>query len=101
MNVVQTKAGSNTVVLAAAGSNQVSASFPEARHGLLTYYLLAGLRGEADAKHDGRITADELIAYLRPAVERAAKLQNVEQTPSLISPLDAAPRPWIILPIKK
>jgi hypothetical protein len=101
VSVVQSKAEPNTVVLAAAGSNQVSASFPEARHGLLTYYLLAGLQGRADAKHDGLITADELIAYVRPAVERAAKLQNVAQTPSLMSPPGAVPRPWIVLPPKK
>ncbi len=101
VSVVQSKAEPNTVVLSAAGANQVSASFPEARHGLLTYYLLAGLRGEADAKHDGRITADELIAYVRPAVERAAKLQNVEQTPSLMSPPDVVAKPWIVLAPKK
>ena len=101
VSVVQSKAEPNTAVLAAAGSNQVSASFPEARHGLLTYYLLAGLQGEADAKHDGQITADELIAYVRPAVERAAKLQNVEQTPSLMSPAEAVQRPWIVLTPKK
>ncbi len=101
VSVVQSKAGANTVVLAAAGANQVSASFPEARHGLLTYYLLAGLHGEADAKRDGRITAEELYAYVRPAVERAAKLQNVEQTPNLMSPPGADARPWIVLAPKK
>ena len=101
VSVVQAKAEPNTIVLAAAGANQVSASFPEARHGLLTYYLLAGLQGEADAKRDGKITADELIAYVRPAVERAAKLQNVEQTPSLVSPSGAVSRPWIVLTPKK
>ena len=101
VSVVQSKAEPNTVVLAAAGSNQVSASYPEERHGLLTYYLLAGLHGEADAKHDGRITASELYAYVRPAVERAAKLQNVEQTPNLMSPPGAAERPWIVLAPKK
>ncbi len=101
VSVVQSRAAENTVVLAAAGSNQVSASNPDARHGLLTYYLLAGLHGEADARHDGRITSEELIAYVRPAVERAAKLQNVEQTPSLASPPNAPVRPWIVLTPKK
>ncbi|MFI5348725.1 MAG: caspase family protein [Elusimicrobiota bacterium] len=101
VSVVESRAEPNTVVLAAAGSNQVSASFPEARHGLLTYYLLAGLKGEADRRHDGSITAEDLIAYVRPSVERAAKLQNVEQTPSLMSPPEYAQRPWIVLPPKK
>jgi uncharacterized caspase-like protein len=97
VSVVQAQAEANTVVLSAAGSNQVSASDTQARHGLLTYYLLAGLRGQADAKGDGLITADELYAYVKPAVERAAKLQNVEQTPNLMSPPGAASRPWIEL----
>jgi hypothetical protein len=101
VSVAQAKAEPNTVVLAAAGSNQVSASYPEARHGLLTYYLLAGLHGEADTKRDGLITSEELIDYVRPAVERAAKLQNVAQTPSLMAPPGAASRPWIVLPPKK
>jgi WD40 repeat protein len=101
VSVVQSKAEPNTVVLAAAGANQVSASFPDAHHGLLTYYLLAGLHGEADAAHDGKITAQELFAYVRPAVERAAKLQNVEQTPTLFVPEDVAARPWIVLTPKK
>jgi uncharacterized caspase-like protein len=101
VSVVQAQAEANTVVLSATGSNQVSASDPRARHGLLTYYLLAALRGEADARGDGVITADELYAYVKPAVERAAKLQNVEQTPNLMSPRDAVSRPWIELAPKK
>jgi hypothetical protein len=101
VSVVETKAGPNTTVLAAAGANQVSASYPAAHHGLLTYYLLAGLRGGADAKRDGLITTGELYAYVRPAVERAAKLQNVEQTPGLMSPADAPARPWVELAPRK
>lgn len=73
----------NAAVIAAASGSQISASDHEARHGLLTYHLLSGLHGEADANSDGKITTSELFAYARPAVERAAKLQNVEQTPTV------------------
>lgn len=97
VNMVQARSEPNTTVLAATGPNQVSASLPAARHGLLTYYLLAGLHGAADAKHDGRITSAELFDYVRPAVERAAKRQNVAQTPMLASPAGAVERPWIVL----
>ncbi len=105
VNVVQPAAAPNAVVLAAAQSNQISASDPDRRHGLLTSYLLEGLSGAADADGDGRIMAPEIYAYVRPAVERAARLQNLEQTPT-ISPSPAAlaaqpGRPWITLPAKK
>ena len=41
------------------------------------------------------------IPYVRPAVERAAKLQNVEQTPSLTASPETVRRPWIVLTPKK
>lgn len=40
-------------------------------HGVFTYYLLKGLKGEADRNHDGVVTAGELFAYLRRAVPEA------------------------------
>lgn len=81
--------GSNTVVLSASQSNQVSASFPEAQHGLLTYFLLRGLKGAADANHDGVINTAELFNYVAPQVEREARKQNLEQTPGLVPSVDA------------
>ncbi|MCF7875899.1 PKD domain-containing protein, partial [Candidatus Bipolaricaulota bacterium] len=38
-------------------------------HGVFTYYLLQGLRGEADTDNDGTITIDELRSYVAPNVE--------------------------------
>ncbi|MGH7166943.1 MAG: hypothetical protein ACREII_00275, partial [Nitrospiraceae bacterium] len=43
------------------------------RHGLFTYYLLRGLRGEADANLDGEVTLGELAAFLRESVPAAAR----------------------------
>lgn len=96
---VQKTAGpENAAVIAAASGSQISASDHEARHGLLTYHLLAGLHGDADANKDGSITTSELFAYARPAVERAAKLQNVEQTPTVSGDTGAAgARVWTTL----
>ena len=96
---VQTARGpENAAVIAAASGSQISASDHESRHGLLTYALLAGLHGEADANNDGKITTSELFAYARPAVERAAKLQNVEQTPTVSGDGGAAgARVWMTL----
>jgi mono/diheme cytochrome c family protein len=93
------KPSANTVALSASASNQFSAVVPQDRHGLLTYYLLSGLQGAADADGDGRITTAELYSYVRTSVKNAAQLQNIEQTPLL----SAAPRrlasdrPWIVL----
>ncbi|MBI5240238.1 MAG: caspase family protein [Elusimicrobia bacterium] len=78
----------NMVLLAAAGPDQISTSEPETQHGMLTYFLLKGLRGEADADGDSRLTTRELFAYLQPAVEREARKRHVAQTPTLTPPAD-------------
>ncbi len=105
VNTVAPSSPVNTVVLAAASGSQVSATDHERRHGLLTSYLLEALHGAADADGDRRVTSAEIYAFVRPAVERAARLQNVEQTPTITpSPdvLKARPgRPWLTLPPKR
>ncbi len=93
-------AGSGVVVLSASSSDQISTFHNEGRHGLLTYFLLKGLRGGADADGNGLIDTKELFGYVRPAVEREARLQNVEQSPALSPALEALPaekagRVWI------
>lgn len=93
VTVAPAKAPAGLLVIAAASGAQISASDHAAKHGLLTYHLLAGLKGGADADKDGAITAGEAFAYARPAVERAARLQNVEQTPTMAGA--ASGRPWI------
>ncbi|MFH1725596.1 MAG: caspase family protein [Elusimicrobiota bacterium] len=75
--------GANTVVLAAARGSQISTFYPKARHGLLTYFILKGLRGAADAGGDKKISTEELFSYVGPNVEREARIQNVEQTPTM------------------
>ncbi|MFA6318676.1 MAG: caspase family protein [Elusimicrobiota bacterium] len=75
--------GNRTLLLSAASGSQISTFHQEAGHGLLTYYLLKGLKGEADADNDGSVTAGEVFDYVRPAVEREAQRNNVEQTPML------------------
>lgn len=57
----------------------------EHRHGLFTYYLLKGLRGEADTNRNGTVTFGELTGYVRQKVAWAAKSQfNQEQRPLVI-----------------
>jgi hypothetical protein len=42
-------------------------------HGLLTYYLLRGLRGEADMNRNGEVTIGEVTAYVTRKVPAAAR----------------------------
>ncbi|MFA6316867.1 MAG: caspase family protein, partial [Elusimicrobiota bacterium] len=93
--------GGNMAVITAARGDQISTYFPEARHGMLTYYLLKGLRGGADADADREVTTSELYRFLTPEVEREARKQHVEQTPT-ISPEpgrlgDKGARVWVRL----
>lgn len=99
VNIKPQAAAGNTSVIAASAATQISLSHRRARHGLLTYYLLEGLRGPADADRDGKVTAGEAFAYARPAVERAARLQNAEQTPVASPSVErlAAGSPWVLL----
>jgi hypothetical protein len=41
-------------------------------HGLFTWFLLQGLRGQADADRDGIVTAGELVEYVRGQVIEAS-----------------------------
>ena len=73
----------NAVVFSAAQKNQISTSFPEVEHGLLTYYFLKGIQGEADNDSDGDVDVSELFDYIKPNVSIQAKRQNVVQVPEL------------------
>ena len=52
-------------------------------YGLYTYFLVQAFRGYADNDPcDGRITADELIEYVRANVRRYARERQLTQTPT-------------------
>jgi hypothetical protein len=78
-------AGGKTVVLAASKGDQVSSTYDQKGHGLLTYCFLKGLRGEADANKDGSVDLAEVYDYLKPQVERTARREyNNDQQPQLL-----------------
>ena len=55
----------------------------EIEHGLFTYFLLKGLKGEADRNRDGKITTVELEDYVVPHVSNYVDEHNlVETTPN-------------------
>jgi len=82
-----------TIVLAASAGDQISSAYEEKGHGLLTYFFLKGLQGEADANKDGSIDMAELYDYVKPSVSRIARKQyNNEQTPQLLGSPDSLKR---------
>jgi len=73
-------------VLSASSGDQISNTFKEQGHGLLTYFFLKGLQGEGDGNKDGSIEMVELLDYVKPNVQRVARKQyNNEQTPQLLA----------------
>ncbi|MDF1590278.1 MAG: ankyrin repeat domain-containing protein [Desulfobacterales bacterium] len=77
----------NMVVLTASSDSEISSTYKDKGHGLFTYFLLKGVKGEADLNEDGKIEVEELYSYLKPQVQKTArKLYNNEQSPQLIAP---------------
>ena len=82
-----------TIVLTASSGQQVSSTYEQKAHGLMTYFFLKGLQGAADTNKDGKIDIAELFEYLRPHVERVARRDfNNEQTPLLLGDTDMLER---------
>ncbi len=55
------------------------------QHGLFTYYLLQGLRGEADTNHDGKVTLGEIARFVRQKVVWSSKAKfGSMQRPQII-----------------
>lgn len=72
-------------VFAGAAGDQIGSDYDRARHGLFTYYLLRGLRGEADEKKQGVVMLGELYRYVKTHVSEKASLElNRDQTPVLL-----------------
>jgi len=70
-----------------AGKSGEKASMGESweNHSVYTYYLLRGLKGEADYNKDGIITANELQVYLRTHVAEGTKKR---QNPQIYRSID-------------
>ncbi|MBI5893675.1 MAG: caspase family protein [Deltaproteobacteria bacterium] len=78
---------SKAAVLSASSGEQISSTYEEKGHGLFTYFMLKGIKGEGDVNGDGKIEIGELFDYIKPQVERIArKTYNNEQSPQLIAP---------------
>jgi hypothetical protein len=79
-------ANDKCVVLTASGANETAHDLPDANHGLFTYFLLKGLKGEA-ADANGNVTLKSLYAYVSANVPNEAKTLtngNDSQVPALL-----------------
>jgi hypothetical protein len=60
--------------------------FPEGGHGVFTYYLLKGLKGEADENGDGFVTMTEGFAYLYDRVRSVTRHSQNPWSSAYVSP---------------
>lgn len=82
---VKTETAKRLVALTASGARETTGAARDLKHGLFTRYLLAGLGGAADANADKAVSVGELADFVTKNVSPDARLDNREQTPSLIS----------------
>ena len=80
---VDATATRNVTVFSASSGSEISSAWPEKKHGLFSYYLMKGMRGDADANKDNQITVGELGDYVKENVSDMAGMLDREQTPGL------------------
>ena len=73
----------NMSIFTATSNTQTSGAIKEQKHGLFTYFLLKGLRGDADIDEDKKLTLFELSKYIKKKVSSYALNADREQTPQL------------------
>lgn len=74
------------VILSSCDAKERSFEMEDKGHGAFTYYLLEGLRGEADENKDGYVSASEMGEYTSYATSRWAANQGFTQRPLLTIP---------------
>ncbi len=98
--------GGNATIIAAAEGQQLANWYDEKNHGLLTYFFLKGLQGQADKDQNGEVSVAEMRGFLTdPAYGipyEARRLHSRDQTPQVFGsgertlrakPVEAAGQP--------
>jgi hypothetical protein len=78
--------GQNMNVFSASQPSQISWAYPEKNHGLFSYFLMKGMKGEADANNDRSITVGELQQYVQREVSQVAAVLEKDQDPVFNTP---------------
>ncbi|PKN18637.1 MAG: hypothetical protein CVU71_14255 [Deltaproteobacteria bacterium HGW-Deltaproteobacteria-6] len=94
-------ASGKIMVLAASSGGQMSSDYDKVKHGLFTYYLLRGMRGEASKDKAGTVELGGLYDFVRKNVSETASLEmNRDQTPVLL-PSEYAVRNKLNIPVSR
>ncbi|MCP9235117.1 caspase family protein [Lewinella sp. JB7] len=80
-----TNAQSSTALMMSSKGEEISMEDGGLRSGVFSHYLIRGLKGEADADHDGLVSIEELFAYVHREVR--GYTGNI-QTPTLTGSYD-------------
>ena len=67
------KSKEGIIVFTASQAGEVSQELDKFGHGVFTYYLLQGMKGEADINNDYTVTIGELMDYVEENVKRQTK----------------------------
>jgi len=89
-----TEQGAGEIIMLSTGAGQVAVESQKVGngHGLFTWYLVAGLSGEADkegdaADNDGKVSLAEIAGFVKSRVRKDAKtLFNTDQVPVFLPP---------------
>lgn len=88
---------SEFIMLAAASADEVTGMTHDGQHGLFSYFLFSGIRGDADKNQDGQITLGELADHIAGTVPDEARRDNRSQTPvSRFLPASSAETPLVV-----
>lgn len=90
--------GQGRLVLTASSAGEPALETMQYGHGLLTYYLLKGLQGQAGLASGGRISVLDLLNYAMRQVGDAAKRLQADQTPTLYGSIEGAPTLPVLTP---
>lgn len=84
--IAQLARSTGTFWITATGSDQFATEFEKLGHGIFTYALLEGMKGEADTNNDKKLTVRELSTYIENKVPLLSEqLKGTAQYPSAYS----------------
>jgi uncharacterized caspase-like protein len=82
-------------IITASRPTEVSIELPELGHGIITYYLVQGLKGAADLNRDGIVSLQELYEYVEQQVTQKSRAVGGKQHPVMKGELEG------VLPLVK
>lgn len=78
-----TFSGKQRMIISASDGTQASLEFEQKSHSLFAYYLLEGLKGNADINEDGKMDLEEVWNFVNQQVSEASKENETSQIPQV------------------